>query len=89
MTRRGLSRSDAAENRDREPVALLAYEFWQERLAGDPPAFGNTLQLVSLVRRRRLSPAEPEGGSESFRINLPVLLLSVGVEIGLEPAKEF
>jgi hypothetical protein len=42
---RGLSRSDAIEDRDPEPVAVLAYEFWQERLGGDPDAVGKTLQL--------------------------------------------
>src|SRR5262249_21115282 len=35
---RGLLRSDAVEGRDPEPVAVLAYEFWQERLGGDPDA---------------------------------------------------
>ena len=42
---RGLSPSDAIEGRDPEPVAVLAYEFWQERLGGDPDAIGKTLQL--------------------------------------------
>jgi predicted permease len=42
---RGLSQSDAIEDRDPEPVAVLAYEFWQERLGGDPDAVGKTLQL--------------------------------------------
>lgn len=42
---RGLSRSDAVEGRDPEPVAVLAYEFWQERLGGDPDVVGKTLQL--------------------------------------------
>src|SRR5438876_2353090 len=42
---RGLSRSDAIEGRDPEPVAVLAYEFWHERLGGDPDAVGKTLQL--------------------------------------------
>jgi predicted permease len=42
---RGLSRSDAIEGRDPEPVTVLAYEFWQERLGGDPEAVGKTLQL--------------------------------------------
>lgn len=42
---RGLSRADAIEGRDPEPVAVLAYEFWQERLGGDPDAVGKMLQL--------------------------------------------
>lgn len=42
---RGLSPSDTIEGRDPEPVAVLAYEFWQERLGGDPDAIGKTLQL--------------------------------------------
>jgi predicted permease len=42
---RGLSRSDAIEGRDPEPVAVLSYEFWQERLGGDTRVIGKTLQL--------------------------------------------
>jgi predicted permease len=42
---RGLSRSDAIEGRDPEPVAVLAHRFWMERLGGDPNVIGKTLQL--------------------------------------------
>src|SRR5215471_1087238 len=42
---RGLSRSDAIEGRDPEPVAVLSYEFWQERLGGETQVVGKTLQL--------------------------------------------
>ena len=42
---RGLSRSDAVEGQDPEPVAVLSYEFWQERLGGETQVVGKTLQL--------------------------------------------
>jgi len=42
---RGLSRSDAIGGRDPEPVAVLSYEFWQERLGGETQVIGKTLQL--------------------------------------------
>ena len=42
---RGLSRSDAVEGRDPEPVVVLSHEFWMERLGGDPDAVGKPLQL--------------------------------------------
>jgi predicted permease len=42
---RGIARADATEGRDPEPVAVLSYEFWQERLGGDPEAVGKPLQL--------------------------------------------
>ncbi len=42
---RGISRPDAIEGRDPEPVTVLSYEFWHERLGGDPDAVGKTLQL--------------------------------------------
>jgi predicted permease len=42
---RGLSRSDAIEGRDPEPVAVLSHQFWQERLGGDVQVVGKTLQL--------------------------------------------
>jgi predicted permease len=42
---RGLARSDAIEGRDPDPVIVLSYEFWQERLGGDTQIVGKTLQL--------------------------------------------
>jgi predicted permease len=42
---RGLSRSDAIDGREPEPVAVLSYQFWQEHLGGDPQAVGRQLQL--------------------------------------------
>jgi predicted permease len=42
---RGLSRSDAIDGRDPEPVAVVSYLFWQERLGGDPQVVGKPLQL--------------------------------------------
>jgi predicted permease len=42
---RGITRSDAIEGRDPDPVAVLSYEFWQERLGGDTQVLGKTLQL--------------------------------------------
>ena len=42
---RGLSRSDAIEGRDPDPVVVLSYEFWQERLGGETQVLGKTLQL--------------------------------------------
>ena len=42
---RGLVRSDAIDGQDPQPVAVVSYKFWQERLAADPQAVGKTLQL--------------------------------------------
>jgi predicted permease len=42
---RGLSRMDAVEGRDPEPVAVLSYQFWQEQMGGDGGVVGRTLQL--------------------------------------------
>lgn len=42
---RGLSRSDAVEGREPEPVVVVSYEFWHERLGGDPEVVGKTLRL--------------------------------------------
>jgi MacB-like periplasmic core domain len=42
---RGLSPSDAIEGRNPEPVAVLSYQFWQERMVGDVSVVGKTLQL--------------------------------------------
>jgi predicted permease len=42
---RGLLRSDAIEGQDPQPVAVVSYKFWQERLAADPQVVGKTLQL--------------------------------------------
>src|SRR6476659_3208742 len=42
---RGLSRSDAIEGREPEPVAVLSHQFWQERLGGEVQVVGKTLQL--------------------------------------------
>ena len=42
---RGLLRSDAIDGQDPQPVAVLSYNFWQERFAGDRQVVGKTLQL--------------------------------------------
>ena len=42
---RGLLRSDAIDGQDPQPVAVVSYQFWQERLGADPRAVGKTLQL--------------------------------------------
>ena len=42
---RGLERSDAIDGRDPEPVALVSYQFWQERLGGDPRIVGKRIEL--------------------------------------------
>jgi predicted permease len=42
---RGLAPSDAVEGRNPESVALLSYQFWQERLGGNPSVVGKTLEL--------------------------------------------
>jgi predicted permease len=42
---RGLLRSDAIDGQDPQPVTVVSYKFWQERLAGDPQVVGKTLQL--------------------------------------------
>jgi predicted permease len=42
---RGLLRSDAIDGQEPQPVALLSYNFWQERFAADPRVVGKTLQL--------------------------------------------
>ena len=42
---RGLLRSDAIDGQDPQPVAVVSYSFWQERLGADPGVVGKTLQL--------------------------------------------
>src|SRR5258708_25355319 len=42
---RGLSRPDAIGGQDPQPVAVVSYNFWQERPAADPQVVGKTLQL--------------------------------------------
>src|SRR5258706_5293589 len=42
---RGLLRSDAIDGQEPQPVAVLSYNFWQERFAGDPQVVGKALQL--------------------------------------------
>jgi predicted permease len=42
---RGLLRSDAIDGQDPEPVVLVSYKFWQERLGADLQVVGKTLQL--------------------------------------------
>jgi predicted permease len=42
---RGLLRSDAIDGQDPQPVAVVAYKFWQQRLGADPRVVGKTLQL--------------------------------------------
>jgi predicted permease len=42
---RGLMPSDALDGQDPQPVVLLSYKFWQERLGGDPQLVGKSLQL--------------------------------------------
>jgi predicted permease len=42
---RGLLRSDAIDGQDPQPVAVVSYKFWQERLGGDPQLVGKALQL--------------------------------------------
>jgi predicted permease len=42
---RGLLRSDAIDGQDPQPVTVVSYKFWQERLAGDAQVVGKTLQL--------------------------------------------
>jgi predicted permease len=42
---RGLLPSDAIDGQDPQPVAVVSYKFWQERLAADPRVVGKTLQL--------------------------------------------
>ena len=74
---RGLSRSDAIDGQDPQPVAVVSYKFWQERLGGDPQVVGKTLQLdrknytivgvaaprFTVVQRGCLPAAEDDGGS--------------------------
>jgi predicted permease len=42
---RGLLRSDALDGQEPQPVAVVSYRFWQERLGADPRVVGKTLQL--------------------------------------------
>jgi predicted permease len=42
---RGLMRSDAVDGQDPQPVAVVSYKFWQERLGGDAQVVGKTLEL--------------------------------------------
>ena len=42
---RGLLRSDAIDGQEPQPVAVVSYKFWQERLGGDPQVVGKNLQL--------------------------------------------
>ncbi|MGA2741133.1 MAG: ABC transporter permease [Bryobacteraceae bacterium] len=45
MLGRGLLRSDAIDGQDPQPVAVVSYGFWRERLGADPQVVGKTLQL--------------------------------------------
>jgi predicted permease len=42
---RGLLRSDALDGQEPQPVVVLSYRFWQERLGGDSQVVGKTLRL--------------------------------------------
>ena len=42
---RGLVRSDAIDGQDPQPVTVVSYKFWQERLGADPQIVGKPLQL--------------------------------------------
>jgi hypothetical protein len=42
---RGLVRSDAIDGQDPQPVTVVSYKFWQERLGADPLILGKPLQL--------------------------------------------
>jgi predicted permease len=42
---RGLLRSDAIDGQDPQPVAVVSYKFWEERLGADPRVVGKPLQL--------------------------------------------
>ena len=42
---RGISRADAVDGQDPQPVAVVSHQFWQERLGGDPLAVGKPLEL--------------------------------------------
>ena len=42
---RGLLRSDAIDGQEPQPVAVVSYKFWQERLGADPRVVGKNLEL--------------------------------------------
>ena len=42
---RGITRSDAANEQEPQPVVLLSYKFWQKRFLSDPNVVGKKLQL--------------------------------------------
>ncbi len=42
---RGLLGRDAIEGQEPQPVAVLSYQFWQERLGGDVQAVGKSIEL--------------------------------------------
>ena len=42
---RGLVRSDAIDGQEPQPVTVVSYTFWQERLGADPQIVGKPLQL--------------------------------------------
>src|SRR5690349_2278334 len=43
---RGIQPSDAPEGEDPQPVAVLAYQFWQRHYNADPSIVGKTIQLT-------------------------------------------
>ncbi|MGA7857819.1 MAG: ABC transporter permease [Terracidiphilus sp.] len=43
---RGLQSSDAVDGQDPQPVAVLAYKFWQRHFNSDPGVVGHTIQLT-------------------------------------------
>jgi putative ABC transport system permease protein len=74
---RGLAPSDA--DAAAEPVALVSWRFWQERLAGDPDALGRILVLDEVahtvigVLPRKLDSGHPWEGVGAFTPVRPVV----------------